>query len=113
MSPGKHGPNRLPNYLAVHHTVMDRLLREGFVLSEDLYFEAGGAGGFLLTGRIDCLGGVYIDVRKHIICVGGVGAERLVQTSEYSYNIVLKGRGNILRYDSPHSDHHPEHHVHR
>jgi hypothetical protein len=92
---------------------MDQLIRSGFALSDELLLDSDGMGGLFITGRIPCLGGIYIDVRKHVVCIGGEGGERLVQTAEYSYNVVLQGRGNIFRYDSPHIDHNREHHVHR
>jgi hypothetical protein len=113
VSPGKHGPNRLRNYLAVHSTIMQQLLQGGFVLSEGLSLSSDGTGGVIISGRVFCRGGIYVDVRKKVARVAGEGGDPVVQTSDYSYNVVLGGRGNIFRYDSPHPDHNREHHVHR
>lgn len=41
------------------------------------------------------------------------GADALIQTAFYSNNVALEGVGNLFRYDSPHEDHRPEHHVYR
>lgn len=112
MSPGKHGPNRLASYVEVHETQMQQVLRNGFVLSEDLSFEPL-PGAVLLSGRIQCQGGIYIDVSKQIELLTNEGASSTVQTKAYRYNVALAGRSNIFRYDSAHPDHNQEDHVHR
>ena len=91
---------------------MEQFLREDFVLSENLSFEDLGDGFLILEGRIECVGNIYIDVFKRIEILEGDGANALVQTIDYSYNAVVRGIGNILRYDSPHPDHNHEHHRH-
>lgn len=112
MRRGRHGPNRLSNYVAVHDNVMQQFLRGGFVVSEDLAFTAV-EGALELEGRVQCTAGIHIDVRKRIAVLEGAGAGALVRTVAYSYNAAVQGLGNILRYDSPHPDHNREHHVHR
>lgn len=52
-------------------------------------------------------------MRKRLEILEGVGADTLVRAVYYSYNVALEGVGNIFRYDSPHKDHRPHHHVHR
>lgn len=108
----KHGPNKLQAYLQIHQTVMERMLHNGFVLSDNLVFTPVH-NALYLDGEILCQGGIRLDVSKEIAILEGVGADALVRTISYSYNAFLIGRGNILRYDSPHATHNQEHHVHR
>lgn len=116
----KHGPNRFDRYQEIHETVMERLRKEGFILSDNLEFRVLGNGLIELEGLIECLGGIRVEVDKLIEVISGDGPDALVQTARYSYNASLAGRGNILRYDNPHKDrggdspdHHKDHHVHR
>ena len=109
---GKHGPNRLSSYVEIHDTVMMHLHRAGFVLSNDLVFTPLH-NSILLEGKVECLGGLVVDVRKILNILGGEGAEALVQTAHYSYNVSLRGVGNVFRYDGPHVTHNRQHHVHR
>jgi hypothetical protein len=93
---------------------MHRLASEGFVLSDGVEVRAVSGGRFVMAGRIDCQGGIYVDVEKYLRVVDGAGAAMRVQTEEYSYNAAIPGLGTILRYDSPHAaEHRPFHHVHR
>ncbi len=110
--PGKHGPNRLSSYIEVHETVMMHLHRGGIVISDSLVFTPLRES-ILLEGRVHCLGGVTIDVRKVLSILERDGANSLVQTVHYSYNVSLEGFGNLFRYDSPHATHNRHHHVHR
>lgn len=89
----KHGPNTFSSYYAIHETVMHQFLREGFVISaEELSFEAvEGEKVILLSGRIECLGDIYIDVNKMILILAGEGADAVVQTAAYSYNAAVRG----------------------
>lgn len=91
---------------------MEQQLRGGFLLRNNLVFIALH-DQILIEGSLDCKGDIYIDVRKRLEIVSGDGSQALVQTTSYSYNVVLAGVGNIFRYDSPHSDHNQFHHVHR
>ena len=109
----KHGPNRFSSYQQIHTTVMQQLVREGFVLSDELQFRDMGYGTIVLEGKIPCAGGITVSVRKVLKLRIASGRETEVQTTEYSYNAVLDGVGTILRYDSPHQSHNKYHHVHR
>ena len=108
----KHGPNRLSSYVEIHDTVMMHLHRAGFVLSNDLVFTPL-RDSILLEGQVECLGGLLVDVRKILSILEGLGAESIVRTANYSYNVSLRGLGNVFRYDSPHATHNRFHHVHR
>ena len=109
---GKHGPNRLSNYVDVHETVMEHLLRGGLVISDNLVFTPL-RDTILIEGHVDCLGGIKVDVHKALRILVGEGPDALVQTVRYSYNVSIEGRGNVFRYDSPHETHNKKHHVHR
>jgi hypothetical protein len=108
----KHAPNVFSSYQEIHETVMAQMRRGGFVVSDTLTFTPL-PGSILLEGTIRCRGGIYIDVRKRLNVLDGEGANALVQTASYSYNVALEGKGNIVRYDSPHRTHRQFHHVHR
>lgn len=118
MAGAKHGPNRFDNYQSVHETVMQQLIKNGFVVLDGTVFSAG-AGFILLEGRVECLGNIVVDVRKTIQVLSGDGPAALVQTRSYSYNVLIRGRGNLFRYDSPDLvptsatvEHHKYHHKH-
>ena len=112
MSPGKHGPNRFSNYIDTHETIMRQLVDGGFVTSDELTIKALGHV-LVIEGNVFINDDVYVSVWKQLSILAGDGADALVQTSAYSYNAVLRGFGNIFRYNSPHIDHNEEHHVHR
>ena len=63
--PTKHGSNRLYAYLQIHETVMERQLRNGFVLSDELVFMPIH-NGILLEGDVNCSSNIRIEVRKII-----------------------------------------------
>ena len=109
----KHGRNRLGSYRQIHETVMQWFVREGFVLADELVFRDVGRSALVIEGGRQCLGDVRIDVHKLLRVWGGEGPDAEVQTIEYSYNVVVDGIGNRLRYDSAHLSHNPYHHVHR
>lgn len=92
---------------------MADFLGGGFVLSEDLCFEAQGGGIITLSGDVKCLGGINLRVDKTLEIVDGEGATARVQTIRYSYNAHIVRGHNILRFDSPHLTHNKFHHVHR
>lgn len=119
MTDGKHGPNSLSNFLAIHEKHMREALDSGFALSDGIIITPE-SGAIRLTGTIECIGGIYVDVNKTLRVVSSEGPLTLVQTAIYSYNVVLHNVGNIFRYDSPHETGHPQpfahhlhHHVHR
>jgi hypothetical protein len=110
---GKHSPNRFGGYLSTHTKIMDKWIRDGFVVSDSCTFMGLGENYLLLEGAIECAGGLlYIDVWKLLQVLEGTGPNALVQTIDYHYVAVLKGRGIVFRYDGPH-DHRRMHHVHR
>ena len=115
----KHGPNRLDNYQLVHETRMQHLIASGFVLVDTTEF-LPNRGAILLVGAIGCLGEIHVEVIKTLAILDGDGPDATVQTESYSYNVALRGVGNIFRYDSPHAmpgerdpvQHHNYHHKH-
>lgn len=83
----------------------------GFVLQDGVVFAAFGDNYIIGSGVIECQGPIIIEVEKLIEIVDDDGP--MVQTVQYNYNALLRGVGNILRYDSPHPTHNQYHHVHR
>lgn len=106
---GKHAPNVWYRYVEIHEAIMEKYIRDGFVLSNGLVW-IPIKGSMLLDGRITCLGRMFIDVEKRLQVLDGEGATAPVQTESYSYNVAIEGRCNVFRYDSPH--HGRGHHVH-
>lgn len=112
MRSGKHAPTRFSQYIKAHDNVLGQFVREGFVAEDHgLEFEAV-PGGLLLEGRLECEGGIRIDVTKLVAYVIE-DTDPLVETRRYRYHVTLRGAGNVFRYDSPHETHNREHHVHR
>lgn len=119
MSQAKHGPNRFDNYASVHETRMRHFVEWGFVISDGTEF-LPSRDIIFLEGVIECLGNIYIEVTKILAILSGSGPTATVQTESYSYNAVLRGVGNIFRYDGPHVkpgvqdpiEHHNFHHKH-
>jgi hypothetical protein len=115
---GKHGPNRLDRYLAIHDAAMGRYREQGFIEGGDIDIRDLGNGEILMSGEILCSNRTRIDVTKTLRILDGSGASAIVQTVDYSYCAVLSGVGNVFRYCAPHGaddgvPHHPHHHVHR
>jgi hypothetical protein len=108
----KHSPNRFGNYRSTHETVIEQFKNRGFILSEDLNFVAID-GFILLEGTIHCAGHIHITVEKRMKVLNGDGENAMVERVAYSYNVSLSQRGNIFRYDSPHSTHNKQNHLHR
>jgi hypothetical protein len=104
--PGKHGPNRLGNYLDVHASYIADLTAEGFVVEDQSRFTFL-AGVVVLEGVIVCRDGITLDVRKEIEVLRGRGMAARVQTRRFRYHAWIRGRHNILRYESAHE--HREH----
>jgi hypothetical protein len=93
---------------------MEQFVREGFVTADSCSFVELGHGEILIAGTVECLGGLFsITVSKLLEIVDGDGPNARVQTVAYSYNAHWRGRSVVFRYDSPHYDHNPFHHVHR
>ncbi len=108
-----HGPNRLSNYFNVHDKVMRDLVDRQFVLSDDLAVSPFGNGYLIMQGTVQCLGDIEVTVEKLLILADLKSGEPTVQTVEYRYNARIRGVGNIVRHDGPHSTHNQFHHVHR
>ncbi len=104
--PGKHGPNRLSNYLDVHASYIADLMAEGFVVDDQSRFTFL-PGLVVLEGVIVCLDGITLDVRKEIQVLSGRGMTAWVQTRRFRYHAWVRGVHNVLRYESPHE--HREH----
>ena len=110
---GKHAPIELGKYVEIHGTAMRALERKRMVLpggGDSLAFDRTPAG-LLIAGRIECVGGVAIDVEK-VLSIDGEGEGAIVQTISYTYHAQIKGLGNLLRYCGPHKDHNCFHHKH-
>jgi hypothetical protein len=77
------------------------------------------ADGVSIAGTIRCEGGIRVEVEERLRAVSSRplfhrrGAKLPVELVFYRYNAVLGNRGPIFRYNSPHADHRPYHHVHR
>jgi len=99
--PGKHGPNRLANYLDVHESWMADLLAEGFVVEDQCHFTFLPSV-VLLQGIIICLDGITLEVFKEIAVLEGRGMTARVQTRAFRYHAWVRGVHNILRYESAH-----------
>jgi hypothetical protein len=99
--PGKHGPNRLGNYLSVHDSWMADLMAVGFVIEDQCQFTFLPTA-ILLQGAIVCLDGIVLDVEKVIGILDGRGMTARVQTRTFRYHAWVRGAHNILRYESGH-----------
>lgn len=106
MSPSRHGPNRLRNYLETHETVLAQLKDEGFVCHDDLEL-AFMPGTIRMWGEISCIGEIVIRVDKTLAIVEDDPRDPLVQTVDYSYNASVRRCSNFLRHDNAHA--HPGH----
>lgn len=108
--PGKHGPNRLANYITVHEGAMADLVDEGFVIEDRTEFTFLSKA-ILLRGPVICLDWITLDVDKEISVLDGRGNTARVQTTRFRYQAWVRGVHNILRYESPH-EHRPRPHKH-
>jgi len=116
VSTNRHRPNRFKSYRETHETVMMQFMDQNFVNAETLEFMPY-PDGFNLKGEISCLGQIVIDVDKFLDILNGEGDNATVQTRWYSYNVLVRNCGNVLRYDNQdenylRSGHQDEHHKH-
>lgn len=97
MNHDPHAPNRISPYMEIHETVLANFRDSGFVYENTLDFNQEGS---IIIGRgeISCLGEIVIDVYK-MLSIYDLNY-RFVQTSKYSYNVFVRGYGNIFRYDN-------------
>jgi hypothetical protein len=95
---------------------MAQFRSSGFVNDDSLKLEKFGSFA-IQHGEIACLGMLVITVVKTMEFVSINGDGNYVQTTEYTYNLSVRGRNNVFRCDNAHPEHkHPghetEHHQH-
>lgn len=115
---GKHAPARFSHYARAHLQDLEQLTRSGFIQPDHGAEFTAVPGGFLLDATFDREAGIIVHARKLARIVSDAeGDDPVVETAWYSYNVSLRGVGNIVRYDSPFfpdlQGHHATHHVHR
>lgn len=113
--PPKHGASRFSRYLEIHETVLAQYRGQGFVDGDAIKVERFGRR-LLMQGEIACRGNIVIAVEK-MLEVCDREPDPLVQTVWYAYNVYVKGKWNVFRYDNQHPHwqypgHHDEHHRH-
>jgi hypothetical protein len=110
----RHSPIPFHRYREIHETRIDQLCREGFIHKDTLEFTWNFPPFILLEGAIFCLGELIITVKKTLkIVTVRSNCDFDVQTIEYAYNVSIKGRHNIFRYDNEdpyHFENNPYHH---
>lgn len=115
ITPDRHGPARIENYLTAHENHMDQMRSKGFVGGDTLQFDfLTGENLLIISGKIACLGPIVVTVVKYLHVLEREGRSDYVQTFEYHYNFSVENTGNILRYDNDHKypGHPDEHHKH-
>ena len=111
----KHKTIRFSRYQQIHSTVIEQYKARDFIDSETLEFRPA-AYGIMLQGEIGCLGNLVIGVEK-FLDVSEPSKGAMVQTRWYSYNVFVRNRYNVFRYDNQDDDylrqgHQDEHHKH-
>lgn len=110
--PHSHGWNALPKYLKAHEGHLDNL-RGHFVEADDLRHDYLPPDLLVISGRVWCHHGLFVDVEKTI----EIDDRSYARTIAYSYHAGIEGPENrpIFRYDNahPHEGHEDEHHRHR
>jgi hypothetical protein len=96
--------------------VLNQFKSTGLVGDDTLDLYAFG-GDLLMQGEIACIGMIVVGVWKILEYTSPQGAPAEVQTLAYSYNVSIRGMGNLFRYDNQHADwlhygHRDEHHKH-
>ncbi len=82
----------------------------GFVGGDSLETEIA-SHEVTMEGEIACLGNIVVNVLKTLEVLSGEGMDAMVQTVTYAYNVSIRGRFNIFRYDNLHSTKgHPDPH---
>jgi len=102
-NPAKHGPNRFKSYFETHETRLSQLRDSGFVRDDTLAIRRANKQ-LLLSGEIACLGGIIVRVEKALRVLENNGANSLIETDWYAYNVSLRGGHNIFRYDNQDED---------
>ncbi|MFL5386476.1 MAG: hypothetical protein ACJ8GN_28495 [Longimicrobiaceae bacterium] len=73
----------------------------------------------LVKGDFPCEGGIRVEIEERLRIARRAWwiplsrRHQYAELTDYCYNAVLLNRGNIFRYNSPHTDHRTFHHVHR
>ncbi len=98
---------------------MRRLERDGYVLpgGDGLTIDQTVPGVLFMDGRIGCAHGMSVGVKKTLKILSGEGPTAVVQTTKYTYHVMIDDRWNVFRYCAPHDDlahphHKPFHHKH-
>ncbi|ACB53126.1 unknown [Crocosphaera subtropica ATCC 51142] len=115
---GKHSPNHFRQYIEIHETIIDQFKVKDFIGDETLEFITMGFS-YNLIGEIACRGNIVINVDKLIDVISGSGVNALLQTRWYAYNVFVRNRFNLFRYDNQDDyflslgqEHKDEHHKH-
>ena len=96
---GKHSPNRFGRYREIHETIINQFKANNFIGDETLKFTPS-IPSIKLSGEIGCCGNIVISVDKLIDVISGSGVNAVVQTRCYAYNVFIRNRFNLFRYDN-------------
>ncbi len=112
----KHSPNRFGRYLEIHETIINQFKVNNLIGDDTLQFTRS-IRSIKLSGEIGCRGNIVIRVDKLIHVISGSGVNALVQTRWYAYNVFVRHRFNLFRYDNQDYDflrsgHKDAHHKH-
>jgi hypothetical protein len=115
----RHGWNSIENYLHVHDRRISDFMAEGFVRHDGLVREWLEADTIVITGRIHCAHGLFVDVEKYLAVRKLRSGGLQVKTESYSYHAGIEGtrERSLFRYDNAHvytrERHLDAHHKHR
>ena len=106
MPRGPHGRSRFKRYVERHHTLLKRSIDEGFVgvVQLPLYFPGPVSIGYRVRGEIGCLDNLVIAVDFTLEVVDESGVDDVIEMTDYSFNVFVRGHGNVIRYDNLHPD---------
>ena len=98
----KHGWLRLDRYRHIHQS---GLKRNSFVLADNTDFTDARSDGVVeLTGTIECVSNIVIQVDKYMSVRRRRGRLE-VRTFSYRYHALIRGTGvSIIRYDNSHGE---------
>lgn len=80
---GKHGPNRLRNYIEIHETVIRRFMDLDFI-EEDALTLTPNKGAIRMEGNLRCIGGLLIKVKKDLEVLSDE-EDPLIRNAFYTY----------------------------
>ena len=107
----RHAPTRFRTFIRVHQAVLAQHAATRFVGSDSLVLTAFPTM-YVIEGEIACMGGILISVSKVLRVLDDSVSDPMVQTHRYRYHASLQNVGNLLLYESAHSDHNRDHHRH-